>query len=158
MLYEKTKFFWNNRPMNRSLFLEYSDTIDSVLFTLEKQHEQYVCLKDEYVKYCSVDPSEFTFATETFPSWEYWIQVAESRDIAPFVEKWREENVIRWKSKALSEIIKEASSGKNKYQAAKWLYENNYISNKKINRKNKTSDTVRKEILDDAQRVLKVVS
>ena len=133
-VFKTDQLYINGRAMNRSLFVEFSgqgNTSDKyTILTLQKENRDgFPSLYKHYVTHCSDDPTEFTFADRLFGSWDFWVQLSESPDIKSYVDKWREENRIRQKAKALKLIMEEAldEKSKSKFQAAKFLWTEGFI-------------------------------
>jgi len=77
------------------------------------------CLKDIYMD--SDDPTEYAFAIKAFNSWDQWQKIKNNKALNPYMEGWHEELEIKIRSNALSSIVKESSTGKSSFNAAKFL-------------------------------------
>lgn len=119
----------NNVPMSRALFIDVLKSEYNIL-ALEDTTTKYPCLRELYMNLTLNDPTEYTFATEVFNTWEFWEKLSESAIIRPVVDKWRKENMIRQKSLAVQAMKSEAAFGKSKATAARWLYDNGFTSPK----------------------------
>lgn len=83
------------------------------------------------------DPSEYTFATQYFYSWEHWCLIRERPWIKEKLAKWREELNVLIQAEALVTVIEEATNpiSRSRLAAAKFLLESRYgASNEVVNK------------------------
>lgn len=112
----------------KSLFWEFGLDREKAIFTITNtEKDGLVPFKPLYIKYAAPDPTEYSFAQEVFGSWDHWQKILGNRKILEFIEVCREERDIVIESLAVQEIIKEAESGKSRFQAAKYLVEKGYL-------------------------------
>jgi hypothetical protein len=76
-------------------------------------------LKQMYLE--ANDPTEYEFAIAAFGEWHHWDILSKLAWMEEYVYQWREELEIKMRSDAVKIIIKEAQTGKGKYNAAKFL-------------------------------------
>jgi hypothetical protein len=91
------------------------------LYTLKDEDPkgELPSLKQIYLE--ANDPTEYEFAIAAFGEWNHWKLLTSLAWMEPYVYAWREELEIKIRSNAVKTIIKEAESGKGKYNAAKFL-------------------------------------
>lgn len=121
------------RLLSSKLFYERTtpDKRDKVLYTLKDQdHEGF---KSLYLLYMDAnDPTEYSFASTCFESYDHWIALTNQEWFKPFVERFRKELETRIRSKALKNLIRESQSGsKNSFAANKFLIERGWIEKEK---------------------------
>lgn len=147
-LFKTDQLYINGRAMNRSLFVEFSgqgNTSDKyTILTLQREdRDGFPSLYNLYATHCLNDPTEFTFSEKVFGNWDFWVQLSDSPDIKPYVDKWREESRVRTKARALKLIMEDAldDKSKSKFQAAKFLWTEGFIKDqpKKITTKDKNN-------------------
>ena len=126
----------NGKCRTKSLFYElsYYDTTD-VIFTTKEQDitvkgKAYVSLQQLFINMVPNDPTEYEFAMSVFGSWEVWKTISESPQLKPFVTNWRNEVVVKVKSKAIQAIAEEMkSNGRSSFSAAKLLLDKGWLDN-----------------------------
>lgn len=113
----------NNVYLLRGLFLETSNSPDTVVYTLKnKPHQGYPSLYEAYMD--SDDPTEYTFAVNYLESWDHWQVLSGSAWFQPYAEKWRKDLEARTRSRAIKTIITKASDGsRESLSAAKYIAE-----------------------------------
>jgi len=94
-----------------------------VLYTLKDwDHEGYPSLYRLYME--ENDPTEYRFATKYLDGWEHWETLSSQAYFQPYVERWRKELELRFKSQALARIMSESkTSGRESFAANKYLLE-----------------------------------
>lgn len=128
-----------NKPLSKSLFVEFMNNAnsnpDNAILTLAREDREvngvsYPSLYRLYHLYADEDPTEYTFAMEVFGTWDFWENLACHEQVKVHVERMREENRIRQKSKAVRIIMNESVNprSKSKFTAAKFLYEQGYVT------------------------------
>lgn len=135
-----------NKPMSKSLFVEFMNNAnsnpDNAIMTLARTDREvdgvvYPSLYRLYHLYADEDPTEYTFAMEVFGTWDFWENLACHEHVKVHVERMREENRVRQKSKAVRIIMNESVNprSKSKFTAAKFLYEQGYVTrNQKVSK------------------------
>ena len=126
----------NGKCRTKSLFYElsYYDTTD-VIFTTKEQDitvkgKAYVSLQQLFINMVPNDPTEYEFAMSVFGSWEVWKTISEAPQLKPFVTNWRNEVVVKVKSKAIQAIAEEMrSNGRSSFSAAKLLLDKGWLDN-----------------------------
>jgi hypothetical protein len=79
------------------------------------------------------DPTEYKFALEVLGSWTQWQMLKECTWFKPYYETWRRELDTRLRSKGVGILKDIASSDKpSSAQAAKWLAEGGWVTDKKV--------------------------
>ena len=110
-----------NRYRTTSLFREFYLSEAEPLWSLQDEDPQgkLPSLKKLYMDIA--DPTEYEFALQAFGSWKHWIKIKNSKVIKVFVEDWPVELEVKLRSEGIKGVIKEAESGKAKFNAAKFL-------------------------------------
>ncbi len=124
----KKNFRRNGALVTRGLFLEnYTADRESVMYSLSREDKNGI--PSLYKLYLAMeDLTEYEFALTYFESWEHWQSIAEASWMKPHLDKWRTELMIKLKSMAVKEMIKEATlGGKNAFQALKWIIDKGWI-------------------------------
>lgn len=111
-----SSLFFEEKKDERYAFFTYSDT----------PRRGLVPFKALYLEYAVDDPTEYTFAQEVFGSWDHWLKIQKNKNVLAFIERCREERDIAIESRAIKQIMDEAESGKNSFQAAKFLATKGY--------------------------------
>jgi hypothetical protein len=90
--------------------------------SLKMAPEAILDLKTDYMRIS--DPTEYSFAKRYFGSWDAWELLAESKEGAPIINKWRKELALKLASEALARIL-EAAKGETRdaLGANKYIYE-----------------------------------
>lgn len=99
-----------NRWYTVGLFKELSKNPDTVIMTLEEGRQRFIELNDM---------TGYRFATTYLGSWAQWVELEASVNVAPHIEKWREELEVKLRCEGLERIVEESKSGH--YQANKFL-------------------------------------
>lgn len=136
------------KPYTKALFLETSRPNIEPKFSLKRTDITY-----KGVVYPSIirlyveclDPTEHMFANTYFESYFHWQLIAKAKWFQVTLKIMREELALTLKAKAVKSLIDEArGSGKNKFQAAKYIIENDLVpgvSSEITNKKNKVYGT-----------------
>lgn len=120
---------------------ELAVTPEHVIFTLRKEKGDLISLQQLFIDYTVDDPTETEFALAVFGDVAYWLEMRESIQVKPHVEKWREECDIRRKAMAYKAVINEVKTqGRSSFSAAKFLIE----EKEKDKRNPKTKEQVEK--------------
>jgi hypothetical protein len=135
----------------------------TVVYTLKNHdHAGYPSL---YLRYMEADDlTEYKFATENLDGWDHWKRLCKAPFFKEYVQAWREELEVRTKSRALANLIKDASSG-SKSAAGSSRYIVEYQgSSKKHGRGRPSKDQIAQEaqkianestrVEDDFQRIM----
>lgn len=115
----------------KSLFYEMVyDTPEFAVFTVkEEEHttpdgRPLIPFSRIFVSSLINDPTEYTFAMETFGSWSAWDKIRNSdRRLVKLIEEWRVEADIARKAMAFRSVVEEAQGGKSAFSASKYLIE-----------------------------------
>lgn len=114
----------NNARLLKGLFFETTlADKSSVVYTLKDvDHEGFPSL---YRLYMEIDdPTEWEVAQQLLDGWEHWEMLCGCTWFKPYVERWRKEVELRFKSKALHKIRVESKTGsKESFSANKYLLE-----------------------------------
>lgn len=107
----------------KGLFYETSQDKSTVVYTLkEHDHEGYPSLYRLYM--ATNDPTEYAFAIAYLDSWDHWERITSATWFKPYIERWRRELQLRYRSEALARIhIASKSDDKNAFAANKFLLE-----------------------------------
>lgn len=139
-----------------ALFKETASKDENPIFTLSNNpKEGYVTLKDIYMDFCVLDPTEVTFADHVFGSWTHWKKISNSNFFQDYILEWREEAAVRRKSLAFKAMIKDVQEGKNTLVAGKYLIEEPWLgkSAKAMSSRHKTTREARLAVDSDIQRL-----
>lgn len=118
----------------KSLFFElsYSDPVH-VIMTLKDQDLEVngkflPSLSRLYMALVPNDPTEYTFATTVFGSWEIWDRIRKAPQLVSHVKRWRNEAEVKIKSEAIKAIAEEMhSKGRSSFSAAKLLLDKGWL-------------------------------
>ena len=108
------------------------------------------------------DPTEYEFALQAFGSWKHWIKIKNSKVIKVFVEDWPVELEVKLRSEGIKGVIKEAESGKAKFNAAKFLANADWKAStskrgrptkEEVERERKIAAKLNSEFSEDAERI-----
>ena len=114
----------NNNRLLRGLFFEtQGEDKSSVIYTLKDvDHEGFPSM---YRLFMEIDdPTEWEVAQKLVDGWEHWEMLCNCSWFKPYIERWRKELELRYKSKALQKIRTEAKAGgRDAFQANKYLLE-----------------------------------
>lgn len=106
----------------KELFFETALNKDNVLYTLkEAEHNGYPSLYEAYMTHN--DPTEYRFAIGELGGWNHWKALQECSWFKSYLDKWREELDIRFRSVALVNIVAASKAGKDVFAANKYLVE-----------------------------------
>jgi hypothetical protein len=101
----------------------------------------------KFIDLCTMDPTEYEFASVIFGSWEIWERISNAPSVKPHVAKWRKEATIRRKAMAFKAVVSEVSEGgRSSFTAAKYLIEENW----KDQGQTKDGRAARKEVRETA--------
>ena len=142
--------------MTKALFYELSyDNPTHVIFTLKDKDIELpngrpaVALSQKFIDLCTMDPTEYEFASVIFGSWEVWERISNAPNIKKHVEKWRKEATIRRKAIAFKSVMSEVTEGgRSSFTAAKYLIEENWVNQGQT----KDGRAARKEAKDTASK------
>lgn len=152
----------------KELFWETALNKDNAVYTLkDRDHEVngkvYLSLYRLYME--TNDPTEYIFATTHLDGWAHWLQLSNSSFIRDYVSRWRDELELRFRAEALAQIQKMSkSSGREAFQANKFLVDGNYLKKNTKGRpsKQQVQDAAnqmaedQKRLQDDFDRLFKV--
>lgn len=143
----------NNNYLLRGLFFEMQGLDKgSVIYTL-KDHDHEGCLSF-YRLYMEIDdPTEWEVSQKLVDGWEHWEMLSNCTWFKPYIERWRKELELRFKSKALQKIRTEAKTGsKDSLAANKYLLEKGWEAKERQGRGRPSKDEI-KRAADDMARV-----
>tara|TARA_R100000781_G_scaffold114004_2_gene83788 strand:+ start:476 stop:1009 length:534 start_codon:yes stop_codon:yes gene_type:complete len=151
-----------NRYRTMSLFREFYLSEVEPLWTLQDEDPQGVLpsLKKLYMDIG--DPTEYEFALQAFGSWKHWIKIKSSKNIKVHLEDWPIELEVKLRSEGIKGVIKEAESGKAKFNAAKFLANADWKastskrgrpSKEEVERERKIAAKLNSEFSEDAERI-----
>lgn len=111
------------RPLTQSLFLEIGYS-DYAVYTLKEQDYEYKgkvypSLKALYLK--EEDPTEYQFASRHLLGWQHWKRLCENKQVAKFIDEWREELELKIRSQAIRDMQNLCATESGNYSAAKFL-------------------------------------
>lgn len=136
----------------KALFYEVCVESDKehVLYTLKNyDHEGYPSIQRLFLE--MDDPTEYSFATKYFDSWQHWKMIRECNWFKPIYNEMVEELHLRIKAKALLKIREAAeNSDKDKMQANKYLLEGGYID-----KEDKRGRPSKQKIKEEADKIVK---
>lgn len=144
----------NNRRKTIALFLELGrndEDREQAIFTMkEYEYRGRLSFPKLYRLLTDEDPTEYTFALEVFDSWDHWLLLCDSPNVRPYIDKLREENIVRQKSKAVRLLAEEVkNNGKAAFSAAKLLIEKGWMdpeaTRKRVGRPHKSDIAKAKE-------------
>ena len=127
----------NGHKRSKSLFVELQTQrldIHTPFLSLRPQHSlevsdvplvrNAISLRDLYIHFTVDDPSEVTFAEAVFGDWSFWENILVCEWFKPYHDEWSRVTDVKRKQEAFEVIIDEVKSrGKNSFQAAKYLVE-----------------------------------
>ena len=151
-----------NRYRTMSLFREFYLSEVEPLWTLQDEDPQGVLpsLKKLYMDIA--DPTEYEFALQAFGSWKHWLKIKNSKAIKVLLEDWPIELEVKLRSEGIKGVIKEAESGKSKFNAAKFLANADWKSTtskrgrpskEEVDRERKIAAKLNSEFSQDAERI-----
>jgi hypothetical protein len=103
--------------------------------TLEDGSKKFLkSIKKLFVDSCSNDPTEYEFAMTVFGSWDVWSVISNQNILKKhYLPKWRQEAVIRIKSKAIKSIHDEmVTGGRSAFSAAKFLVDKGWLDKEDV--------------------------
>lgn len=142
----------------QALFFEttLTHTRQHAIYTLkDHDHEGYKSLYRLYME-CD-DPTEYSFATTYLDGWGHWERLCRTPFFEPYVERWRKELELRFRSRALQNIKGLAEgSGRDKLTANKILLDGKWGKTEAKGRGRPSKEEIKKEAsrLADAERQL----
>jgi|TARA_R110000824_G_scaffold94543_2_gene228001 hypothetical protein len=151
-----------NRYRTMSLFREFYLNEIEPLWSLQDTDPQneLPSLKKLYIEIS--DPTEYEFAMQAFGSWKHWLKIKNSKAIKVFIEDWPLELEVKLRSEGIKGVIKEAESGKAKFNAAKFLANADWRSTtskrgrpskEEVERERKIAAKLDSEFSQDAERI-----
>lgn len=126
----------NGKNRVQQLFYELSyDNPQYAIFTTKDEDystpdgKHLYSLKKLYLSISVNDPTEYTFAQTVFGNWNHWQAIFKSPITKKMVAEWRDELVVKIKSKAITHIATEMNNAesKNSFQAAKLLLDKGWL-------------------------------
>jgi len=159
----------NGKLRTNSLFIELNKTKSLAIFSISdedvtKNSIDYPSLRKIYLNYN--DPTEYEFAIEVFGSWKQWETILGNAQLMTYIQDWRDEAEIKYRSIALKALVATATQdGAKGTTAAKYIAEKGWIKRKagapsreeRAGMK-KINDAVTKETKEAAERMgLKLV-
>lgn len=135
------EYLWTslNRPKSISLFKETARQGDKPIMTLRGHDTSLPCLRDLFISFVTLDPSEGLFAEEVFGDLVYWNWLKKQEFLQDSLKEWREVAEIKRKSMAFRKVL-DAVEGGN-YQAAKYLIEEPWKGQSKEVKKQRAKTT-----------------
>ena len=119
-----------NNLLTQALFWDLKFDRERSIYTLKEEDHVLEdgrvlpALKRLYLE--TKDPTEYTFATTYFYSWNHWQRCLGNKLILEHVEKWREELELLLMAEGFQGVLEQAATDKG-YQAAKWLAEKGWL-------------------------------
>jgi hypothetical protein len=158
-----------NVARTTSLFFESKREADPHLipiFTLKDEDYTtggvtYIALKPIYFSYDHIPNFEYQFALDVFGSWEIWTKLTRSYIRTEF-QSWRDELEVKIKANAIQAMINASKESDAKgVQAAKYLADKGYVTEKKrgrpsnedVERERKLQAEVRDTLAADMERL-----
>jgi len=136
---------------------------DSAIYTLRDADTDLPSLRKLYLE--AEDPVEFDFAEKYLGSWKHWNMLCKAPFFKPHIEEWRTALEQKLRSRALRNLMDEASDPQNRgfVQANKLLLDKGYLEDDKPKRgrgrpkKEETKEDVDlTRIRQDAARILNI--
>lgn len=124
----------NGKLRTNSLFIELNKTKSRAIFSISdedvtKDDEFYPSLRKIYLSF--EDPTEYEFAIETFGSWKQWEALLGNAQLLSYIQDWRDESEVRYRSIALKALVNTAiNDGAKGTTAAKYIAEKGWIKRK----------------------------
>ncbi len=124
----------NGKVRTNSLFIELNKTTTRAIFSISdddvtKDKEHYPSLRKIYLSFD--DPTEYEFAIETFGSWKQWEAILGNAQLLSYIQDWRDEAEVRYRSMVLKALVKTAiNDGAKGTTAAKYIAEKGWIKRK----------------------------
>lgn len=132
----------NGSARTNSLFFESARPGDEPLMALQSKTKSGITLRELFVPLVTEDPTETLFAETVFGDVRYWLRLREAPFMKNYLEEWTKEADIKRKSKAFETILSEIkTSGRNAYNAAKYLIEEPWKGTTKAARKSRKETT-----------------
>lgn len=106
----------------------------SCVYTLKSQdHLGYPSLYRLYME--ANDPTEYSFAVSHLDGWDHWEQLSQCQWFQSYLNKWRRELEIRFKSRAVADLIALAQTNpKDAVQINKFLVSRGWVDKDKKGR------------------------
>lgn len=103
------------RKLTIGLFKELADSGSTIVppFTIAEWRKVYVAI---------ADPSDYEAAMVLIGNWEHWVALMNCKSFMAELTKWREEVLVKLRSAALANLVKQSQSDKGT-AAAKYLIE-----------------------------------
>lgn len=145
----------NGIRKTRSLFKEYCLSTDTPVFTVTGNDPSYINIKELYIKLCTEDPSEATFAETVFGDVIFWKNIAKCNWIEEDLEEWKEAAEVRRKALAFKSVMDEVrNEGRSSFSAAKFLIEEPWKKGKTERKQSrKTTDKAKSIYNEDFKRL-----
>lgn len=114
----------------------------------------------------SEDPTGYTTAMDLLGSWEHWNKLFSTKKFKEELDKWKEEQDVRIRSKAIKALKETAlSEGSKGTSAARYLADGGYLgkstrgrpSKEEVTRERKIQAGIVNELAEDEERILKMV-
>jgi hypothetical protein len=148
----------NGHKRSKSLFVELQVQrldVHTPFLSLRPQHSLEISdsplvrnatsLRDLYIRFTVDDPSEVTFAETVFGDWSFWENILACEWFKPYHDEWSRVTDVKRKQEAFEVIIGEVKSrGKNSFQAAKYLVEEQWKGKSSSGDKRAARSTARK--------------
>lgn len=120
-----------NKLITQGLFLELTYSPHAI-YTLQGEDREYngkkyLSIKKLYLE-CR-DPTEYTFATKYFESWQHWLRICNNQAMVDHIQIWRDELEVLLVSEAVKQQQELAAKGN--YNATKWLSERGWMDKTK---------------------------
>lgn len=137
----------------------------NVVFTFSpiSSFTELLFFPDYFLASCKIDPTEYTFAKDTFNSWKHWEKIKNTKALKPYLDPLFEEKEIMLKSLRFQAILEEANdeTSKSHFQANKYLLDESYVKGKTAKERNEVKkkkesalSRVEEDFAEDFQRIL----
>lgn len=135
----------------KELFIELATNKANAVYTLkESEHNGYPSLYEAYM--AADDITEYRFALDHLDGWSHWKNLQECNWFKPYLVAWREELEIRQRSRALANVMKAATEGRDTLAANRYLAEKGWEKTKTAGRPTKAAIQREAQVLADNSR------
>lgn len=124
----------NGRYRTKSLFTQFNETKEPSVFSISDEatkEGKRVCPSLRKIYLSFDDPTEYEFAIETFGTWKQWMLITQNKKLMSYIQEWRDEAEVKYRSKALKSLVKTATNdGAKGTAAAKYIAEKGWLKRK----------------------------
>ena len=155
--YEELHSTLNHRK-TKALFSETCTPDQTPIMTLGRRPKDgLVVLRDFFIEYTTLDPTEYDFAVEVFGDYAFWENLSQATWIQPHLEEWRMVADVRRKSIAFGTLLRDVQEGKpSAPSSAKFLIEEGWKNKRKKEvreKSQKTTETAASFYNEDVRRM-----